>query len=162
MSPPRGRGRVYRSIACRGGGGVNRDSLRCAAGSGPLVLRSDVMVSFDVLSIALVPPVEDWAGDEDRRERTRDNTNEEGERKIVDYATAEDEECERRKKRGEAGHHRTREHLVDRAIDNVPQRTVGILFQFFPNSIEYHDGVVDRITCDRQNRRDHGRRKAMA
>ena len=60
------------------------------AGALPLVaLRRELML-FDVAAVALVPPEEDRARDEDGGESTGNNTNDEYEREIIDHPCAED------------------------------------------------------------------------
>src|SRR5579883_1972725 len=57
--------------------------FRRLAGAGPLVLRSDVGMGLDVLPVALVPPIENRAGDEDGGEGAGDDADQEGERKST-------------------------------------------------------------------------------
>ena len=63
--------------------------LRSLAGTGPLVLRRDVVVGLDVLPVTLVPPVEYRARDVDRRERAGNDADEEREGEVVDHAATE-------------------------------------------------------------------------
>src|SRR5215212_5070385 len=76
------------------------------------VFRRNVVVRLDVLPVALVPPIEDRARDENRRERAGDNADEKSERQVVDHTAAKNIERERGEKRGQAGEDRSREDLL--------------------------------------------------
>jgi len=100
-------------------------------------------VSLDVLTVAFVPPKEDGGGDVDRRECTRDDTDEEREGEILHDAGAEDEECESGEEGGNAGHDGAREHAINSQIDDVAQVSRRVEPQLFTDTVEHDDSVID-------------------
>src|SRR5438270_568319 len=101
-----------------------RKLLRRLAGTLPLVLRRDVLVSLDVLAVAFVPPVEDLRRDEDRGEGRGDDADEERERNIAERAARrrEDEERERGEEGRRRRHDRAGENFPEGGVDDVAQR----------------------------------------
>ena len=84
----------------------------------PLVaLRRELML-FDVATITLVPPVEEWAGDEDRGECSGKDTDDEDEGEISDDSGSEDVERKCREQCRDTGEQGAREHTTERQIDD--------------------------------------------
>ena len=64
----------------------------------PFVTLRRQLTLFNVTTVSLVPPVENRARNEDRRERSGKDTDDEDKREIVDHTCAEDVKRDRRKK----------------------------------------------------------------
>ena len=98
--------------------GLNFTRAFAAAFAFPLVALGRELMLFNVATIPLVPPVEHWAGDEDRGERSGKDTDDEDEGEISDDSGAEDVKRESRKQCGDTREQCAREHTAERQIDN--------------------------------------------
>ena len=104
----------------------------------------------------LAPPENDRRADAHRRVSTDKDTEALNETEVADGRATLNSENHANEERRERGNHRTAEALVQRAIDGlfVLGRTEesGI----FTDTVEVHDGVVDRVTNHREERSDQG------
>lgn len=136
-------------------------SFRSARGTGPFVLGRDILVGLHMLPIALMPPIENLGGDKDSGEGRGNDTHEESEGDVVELTAAEEEEREGRQECRRRGHDSAGKYFSDRTINDVTQRPGGIKLKLFTNTIEDNDRLVDRVTSDAQNSRDHRRRELV-
>jgi len=101
-----------------------------------------------------VPPQYQGACDIDAGVGARDDTDEEGEGKVVDFTTTKDEEGECGEKHGAGGNDGSAQGLVERLVHDFPEGAADAQFEVFTNPVEDDDGVVGRETDDGQDRGD--------
>ena len=73
----------------------------------------------------------------------------------MDDLTAEKEQRKQYQQGRERGHQGSRNCLVDRHVDHFQRRLLANLAEIFAHPVKYHDGIVQRVTDDRQNCRQH-------
>ena len=112
--------------------------------------------------MSLVPPQHERAGDVNARVGAGDDTDQEGEGKVVDFATAEDEERECCQEHGTGSNNRSAQRLVQRLVHHFFKRAAQPELQVFPNSVEDDYGVIGGETDDRQDGGDGGGVKLSA
>ena len=80
------------------------------------------LLFFHAVAVALVPPIEHGACDKYRRERADCYAEHKDEGKVHDNAGSKQEERGGRQESADTGENRSRHRLVDREIDDFPQR----------------------------------------
>ena len=114
---------------------------------------------FRLVLFLLAPVAEDdpeWAGDEDGRIAADGEADEQGKREVLRRVAAEEIESSRREEDGEDRVERARQRLVDTAVDELVDVAAAaeVQLEVLADAVEDDDGIVDRVTDDRQERRD--------
>lgn len=110
----------------------------------------------------LTPVAEDnpqRAGNEDGRIAAAAKADEQGKGEVLRRVAAEEVECKRREHDREDRVQRTRQRLENRRVDKRIDvaATAEVQLEIFTDAVEDDDGIVDRVTDDRQERCDKGR-----
>ena len=84
--------------------------------------------------------------DEDRRQRTEDNTEDHGEGEAADAVTTEDEDTQQHNQRGHGGVDGTCQGLVQRGIEQALTVTFRIQVEVLTDTVEDHHLIIDRVT----------------
>ena len=102
------------------------------------------------------PPVfkkkHDRAGDEHRRICSKNNTDQQGQSKIVDDCPAEKKQGQHRQENGERSQNGSAQRLINTQINNIAQLLFGIQLHIFPDSVEHNDGIVNGETDNEEYR----------
>ena len=107
-----------------------------------------------LLDLATHHAVGDRRSNEDRRQRTEDNTQRHSEGKALDAATTDEQDAEQHDQRRERGVDGTSQRLVDGVVEHLLDVLFRVQAEVLTDTVEHHHLIVDRVTDHRQHGTD--------
>src|SRR5207253_2907931 len=104
---------------------------------------------------AQAQPDQHHVGDVDRRVSTRQNTDKQGDGEAEQVVATKEQQSGDRQQGGDRRGHGPQQGLRGRDVDVLDQAGLAQHTEVLTNPVEYHDGVVERVTDDRQYRRQN-------
>jgi len=83
-------------------------------------------------------------------------SDQQGESKIADDRSAENIQGQHGKKHGKRSQNGSAQSLVDRGVDDITEFLFGILFYYFPDSVQRDDSVINGKTDNENDCRENG------